>query len=115
MKLSHYKKANLDARYTSYDPDQELENNDSEVHLCCPFHGPYKVPSKYLTQMYLKRTLRSAKCKDCFDEKLSDREYLFQVGLFLTYYRRNQIHLLADPPHPEWKPLDHWASPNLMI
>lgn len=115
MKLSHYKKANLDARYTWYDPDQELENDESMVQLCCAIHGPYEVQSKYLKQEYLKRHLYAARCPGCKDDALSDSDYRMQISLRLKAYNGDKVQQMLYPVHPDWKPLDHWCAPKLLF
>ena len=114
MKLSHYKKANLDARYTSYDPEQELESDQSLVKVSCPLHGTYYVPSNKLQQKYLWRTLRSAGCPDCLKEKRDDYDYLYQVAQRLKAYRGCPIAKMNYEPHPDWHPLPHWQPPILL-
>ena len=115
MKLGRYKKANLDARYTSYDPEQEFEGDDSLIDLCCPIHGPYQAKSSQLMKMSLRRTLRAPHCQECRRERLSDREYLMQAVFRLKAYRGDKVQQMLNPPHPEWHPLEHWEPINFNV
>ena len=114
MKLSKAKMERLDARYTAYNPDQEVDGPDALVDLVCPIHGPYRCRSEHLTQRYTKRTVRPPQCKGCRAEKLSDNEFRRMVTTLWSIYLEGNPRYYDEedyPIHPDFKFMNHWNKP----
>ena len=114
MRLSEAKMERLDARYTAYNPDQEVDGPDALVDLVCPIHGPYRTRSENLRENRTKRTLKPPRCPGCKSDKQTDIEYLTTVKILWSIYNDgNQSNLDEEdyPIAPEFGFMEHWKPP----
>ena len=107
MRLTKAMKRALDLRFTSYDPDQEVETEEGLVNLCCPLHGPYKATYRKLRGDYLKRHLKSPQCPECNDSKYNQKSVQVREAIAAAV---NELKWgVPDSTHPDYRLMEHWT------
>ena len=113
MKLTRNQREALDMRYTAYNPDEVLEEDNTSFTLICPLHGAYRCESERLKQRYMKRTLRPPSCPFCENGKGTDREFMSYIRDAMEARQTDSYTDPEDYPlHEDYKLMEHWKKPN---